>query len=44
VGRNDPNSPAGAPTWSITPTTLVITFHGTPVTGSSYTFTWMVIG
>jgi hypothetical protein len=44
VGRNDPNSPAGAPTWSITPTTLVITFHGTPVAGSSYTFAWMVIG
>jgi hypothetical protein len=44
VGRNDANAPAGAPTWSITPTTLVITFQGTPVAGRYYTFTWMVIG
>jgi hypothetical protein len=44
VGRNDANAPAGTPTWRTTATTLVITFQGTPVAGSYYTFTWMVIG
>jgi hypothetical protein len=44
VGRNDPNTPSGSPTWSTTPTTLVITFQGTPVAGTFYTFSWIVIG
>jgi hypothetical protein len=44
VGRNDPNAPARAPTWRTTPKTLAITFQGTPVAGSVYKFTWMVIG
>jgi hypothetical protein len=44
VGRNDPNAPGRAPTWRTTPTTLVITFQGTPVAGSVYRFAWMVIG
>jgi hypothetical protein len=44
VGRNDANAPAGTPTWSTTPTTLVITFQGTPTAGATYKFTWMVIG
>jgi hypothetical protein len=44
VGRNDPNAPAGTPTWHTTPTALVITFHGTPAAGTSYVFTWMVMG
>jgi hypothetical protein len=44
VARNDANAPAGTPTWSTTSRKLVITFQGTPVAGSYYTFTWMVIG
>jgi hypothetical protein len=44
VGRNDPNAPAGTPTWSTTPTTLVITFPTTPIAGATYQFTWMIMG
>jgi hypothetical protein len=44
VGRNDTCAPAGAATWSINPTTLTITFQGTPVAGCYYTFTWLIIG
>jgi hypothetical protein len=44
VGRNDPNAPARAPTWRTTPKMLVITFQGTPVAGTVYKFSWMVMG
>jgi hypothetical protein len=44
VGRNDGNAPSDAPTWTTTPTTLVIVFPTTPVAGTTYTFTWIIMG
>jgi hypothetical protein len=44
VGRNDPNTPAGTPTWNTTPTTLVIMFPTTPTAGATYKFTWIIMG
>lgn len=46
VLRNDLNSPIANPpqTWTTSATQLIITFNGTPVAGTSYTFTVVHMG
>ena len=44
VSRNGGDQAAVLPTWTITATTLVITFPGTPVAGESFIFEVIVIG
>lgn len=44
VRRKDSTSPYEEPTWTTSTTQLVITFPATPVAGSTYTFSWVVIG
>ena len=44
VLRNDTTSPAVQPTWTTTPTSLVIVLPGTVEPGKSYTFSYKLIG
>ena len=42
--RGDANLPLGALTAAATTTTLTLTFHGTPVAGSTYVLNWVLLG
>lgn len=44
VKRKDSTAPYEEPTWTTSTTQLVIAFPATPVAGSTYTFSWVVIG